>query len=202
MTNLSIDRSPDQLAEELKGLEYVDWPAVWAGPPNPGQALDDWCALFGWKPTSAERVLTVRSTTGQTIALWPEQEASWAPIKQLSWTSWDMWADDTSENDLVLTQAAATWGAYVAAARPVLGEPVFAGAWDDPAFPEPPHDQHWLMPRGIRLEDMDPYRMAVWRESGPEGRITVLTVSLGAALEPGELRSARINIRCYPPEAV
>ncbi|UUU23837.1 hypothetical protein [Streptomyces sp. DSM 40750] len=201
MTNLSIDRSPEQLAEELRGLEHVDWPAVWAGPPNPGQALDDWCALFGWKPTSAERVLTVRSTTGQSIALWPAQEATWAPIKQLSWTSWDMWADYTSENDAVLAHAAATWGAYVAAARPVLGEPAFAGGWDDPALPELAHDQHWL-PRGLRLKDMDPYRMAVWRESGPEGRITVLAVSLGAALEPGELRSARINVRCYPPEAV
>ncbi|MFM9551019.1 hypothetical protein ACKI19_01700 [Streptomyces caniscabiei] len=201
MTNLSIGRSPEQLAEELHGLEHVDWPAVWAGPPNPGQALDDWCALFGWKPTSAERVLTVRSTTGQNIALWPVQEATWAPIKQLSWTSWDLWADDTSENDAVLAQAVATWGAYVAAARPVLGEPVFAGAWDDPALPELAHDQHWL-PRGIRQKDMDPYRLAVWRESGPEGHITVLAVSLGAALEPGELRSARINVRCYPPEAV
>ncbi|WP_215448055.1 hypothetical protein [Streptomyces sp. ATCC 21386] len=201
MTTLRIDRSPDQLAEELRGLEHVDWPAVWAGPPNPGQALDDWCALFGWKPTSAERVLTVRSATGQTFVLDPVREAGWAPIKQLGWTSWQQSADKVSENDEVLTQASEKWAAYLAAARPVLGEPAFAGAWDDPSFPEPPHDRHWLMPRDIRLEDMDPYRMAVWRESGPEGRITVLTVSLGAALEPGELRRALINVDCYPPEA-
>ncbi|MER6788409.1 hypothetical protein ABT330_28005 [Streptomyces sp. NPDC000658] len=202
MTTLRIERSPGQLAEELKALEHVDWPAVWAGPPNPGQALDDWCALFGWKPTSAERVLSVRTATGQDLGLYPVREAGWAPVKQLSWTSWDLWAEDTSENEEVLTRAAETWAACVAAARPVLGEPSFAGAWDDPAFPEPPHDRHWLMPRDLRMEDMDPYRMALWREGGPEGRITVLTVSLGSAPAPGELRSARINVDCYPPEPV
>lgn len=201
MTTLRIGRSPEQLAEELKGLEHVDWPAVWAGPPNPGQALDDWCALFGWKPTAAERVLTVTTFTGQSIALFPVRSGGWAPIKQLSWTSWQLAADDASENDEVLEQAAETWATYVAAARAVVGEPAFAGAWDDPAFPEPPHDRHWLMPRDLRLEHMNPYRMAVWREDGPEGHITVLTVTLGPAPEPGELRRPMIKVTCYPPEA-
>ncbi|MDR6976417.1 hypothetical protein J2X68_003108 [Streptomyces sp. 3330] len=201
MTTLSIERSPEQLAEELRGLEHVDWPAVWAGPPNPGQALDDWCALFGWKPTSAERVLTVRSGTGQDLALFPVRSAGWAPVKQLSWTSWHMSADNASENDEVLTQAAETWAAYVEAARSVLGDPSYAGAWDDPAFPEPPHDRHWLMPSDLRLEDMDPYRMAVWREEGPEGHLTVLAAKPGSARAPGALRRASIKVTCYPPEA-
>ncbi|OQR63762.1 hypothetical protein B6E66_12530 [Streptomyces maremycinicus] len=201
MTTLRIDRSPQQLAEELEGLEHVDWPAVWAGPPNPGQALDDWCALFGWKPTSAERVLTVRSGTGQDLALFPVRSAGWAPVKQLSWTSWHMSADNASENDEVLTQAAETWAAYVEAARAVLGDPSYAGAWDDPAFPEPPHDRHWLMPSDLRLEDMDPYRMAIWREEGPEGHLTVLAVKPGSAQAPGALRRASIKVTCYPPEA-
>jgi hypothetical protein len=202
MTTLKIDRSPEQLAEELRGLEHADWPAVWAGPPNPGQALDDWCALFGWKPTSAERVLTVRSGTGQGFGLYPVREAGWAPVKQLSWTSWELWAEDPAENDEVLAQAAETWATYVAAARPVLGEPAFAGAWDDPTFPEPPHERHWLMPRDLRLEDTDPYRMAMWRPNTPEGRVTVLTVTLGPTPGPGGYRSARINVDCYPPEAL
>ncbi|MEE1763843.1 hypothetical protein [Streptomyces sp. SP18BB07] len=202
MTTPNINRSPEQLADELKGLEHVDWPAVWAGPPNPGQGLDDWCALFGWRPTSAERVLTVRTATGQEIELTPVREAGWAPVGQLGWTSWELWARNTDQNDEVLRQAAETWAAYVAALRPVLGEPAFAGAWDDPAFPEPPHDRHWLVPREDRLEDTDPYRMAMWREDGPEGRITVLTIDVGPALDPGELRSAVINVNCYPPEAV
>ncbi|MEU9266214.1 hypothetical protein AB0E04_12285 [Streptomyces sp. NPDC048251] len=202
MTSLTIERSPEQLAEELKGLEHVDWPAVWAGPPNPGQALDDWCALFGWKPTSAERVLTVRSGTGQDFALFPVRSAGWAPVKQLSWTSWHMSADDSSENDEVLTQAAETWAAYVGAARTVLGDPSYAGAWDDPVFPEPPHDRHWLMPSDLRLEDMDPYRMAVWREEGPEGHVTVLAVKPGSVRAPGALRRTSIKVTCYPPEAV
>ncbi|MCX5369116.1 hypothetical protein OG613_24530 [Streptomyces sp. NBC_00015] len=202
MTSLTIERSPEQLAEELRGLEHVDWPAVWAGPPNPGQALDDWCALFGWKPTSAERVLTVRSGTGQDFALFPVRSAGWAPVKQLSWTSWHMSADDPSENDEVLTQAAETWAAYVGAARTVLGDPSYAGAWDDPAFPEPPHDRHWLMPSDLRLEDMDPYRMAVWREAGPEGHVTVLAVKPGSVRAPGALRRTSIKATCYPPEAM
>ncbi|MGW1779287.1 hypothetical protein ACWCQQ_09100 [Streptomyces sp. NPDC002143] len=202
MTALKIDRSPEQLAEELRGLEHADWPAVWAGPPNPGQALDDWCALFGWEPTSAERVLTVRSATGQGFALYPVRSSGWAPVKELSWTSWQLWADDASENDEVLTQAASTWAAYVKAARPVLGEPVFAGSWDDPDFPEPPHDRHWLMPRDLRLEDMDPYRMAIWREDSPDGHITALTVIPGSLLGPASLRRTMIKVTCYPPEAV
>lgn len=202
MTTLKIERSPEQLTEELKGLEHVDWPAVWAGPPNPGQALDDWCALFGWQPTSAERVLTVRSGTGQSIELSPVRSAGWAPVKQLGWTSWNLWADDRSENDEVLARAAETWTAYVAAARTVLGDPAYAGAWDDPDFPEPPHERHWLMPRDLRLEDMDPYRMAMWRANAPEGRITALTVNLGPTPGPGGIRSALIEVNCYPPEAV
>ncbi|WP_329219476.1 hypothetical protein OG352_23255 [Streptomyces sp. NBC_01485] len=202
MTTLRIDRSPEQFAEELKGLEHVDWPAVWAGPPNPGQALDDWCALFGWKPTSAERVLTVRSGTGQDFALFPVRSAGWAPVKQLNWTSWQMSADDSSENDEVLTQAAETWTAYVGAARTVLGDPSYRGAWDDPAFPEPPHDRHWLVPSNLRLEDMDPYRLAIWRQGGPEGHITVLAVKPGSVGAPGALRRTMIKVTCYPPEAV
>ncbi|MFY7630377.1 hypothetical protein [Streptomyces sp. NY05-11A] len=142
----------------------------------------------------------MRSATGQGFGLYPVREAGWAPVKQLSWTSWEVWAQDPSENDEVLAQSAGTWASYVAAARPVLGEPAFAGAWDDPAFPEPPNERHWLMPLDLRLEDMDPYRMAMWRESDPEGRITVLTVSLGPAIGPGGYRSARINVDCYPPE--
>ncbi|MEU2582813.1 hypothetical protein ABZ612_07590 [Streptomyces avermitilis] len=201
MTTLRIERTPEQLAEELKGLEHVDWPAVWAGPPSPGQALDDWCALFGWQPTSAERVLSVRSSTGQSIELSPVRSGGWAPVKQLGWTSWNLWADDPSENDEVLARAAEVWAAYEEAARTVLGEPAFSGAWDAPEFPEPPHERHWLMPRDLRLEDMDPYRLAMWPENGPEGRITVLTVNPGLAPVPGESRGVLIEVNCYPPEA-
>lgn len=144
----------------------------------------------------------MRSGTGQDFALFPVRSAGWAPVKQLSWTSWHMSADDPSENDEVLTQAAETWAAYVGAARTVLGDPSYAGAWDDPAFPEPPHDRHWLMPSDLRLEDMDPYRMAVWREAGPEGHVTVLAVKPGSVRAPGALRRTSIKATCYPPEAM
>lgn len=202
MTTLRIERSPEQLAEELRGLEHVDWPAVWAGPPNPGQALDDWCALFGWRPLAGERILSVHSATGQRIALYPVDGGGWAPVQNLNWTTWHLRADSAAENDLVLTQAAEAWTAFEAATRGVLGDPMFSGSWDDPGFPEPPHEHHWLAPREIRHEDMDPYRMAVWPAAGAEGRITVLTVNLGLTPLPGEPRGVLINVDCYPPEAL
>ncbi len=200
MTTLRIDRSPEQLTEELRGLEHVDWPAVWAGPPSPGQALDDWCALFGWRPLAGERILSVHSATGQRMALYPVHSGGWAPVKNLNWTSWHLRADNADENYLVLERAAEAWSAFEAAARTVLGEPVFSGSWDDPAFPEPPIEHHWLVQREDRLEDQDPYRMAVWPAAGPEDRVTVLTVNLGITPLPGEKRGALINVNCYPPE--
>ncbi|MZD22054.1 hypothetical protein [Streptomyces bottropensis] len=200
MATARSNRTPAQLADECRALERVHWPTVWAGPPAPGRPLEDWCAQFGWKPRSAEWVLDVTGSTGQGMALYPAQERGWAPVKLVSWTPWGLSADDTSENDAVLDRAADAWSAYEAALRPILGEPEYSGAWDDPGFPEPWHEHHWLMPRDLRLEDMCPYRMTIWRERHPEDRVTVLKVNLGPALEPGELRRPLINITCRPPE--
>lgn len=71
MPTFRIDEPPQRLAEELAGLEHVDWPAIWAGPPYPGPALNDWCALFGWKPLPQDRVLAVRTATGGRLSLQP-----------------------------------------------------------------------------------------------------------------------------------
>ncbi|MFF3328769.1 hypothetical protein ACFYWX_04290 [Streptomyces sp. NPDC002888] len=202
MTTLKTERSPQQFTEELKELEHVDWPAVWVGPPSSGQALDDWCTLLGWRPVPSERTLSVETATGQQMALYPVVGGDWAPVASLSWTTWHLRADDPAENQTVLDRAAEAWTAYEAAARSVLGEPEFSGAWDDPAFPEPPHDGHWLMPRDLRLENQSPYRLAIWPASGPEGRVTVLWVNLGIAPLPGEKRGALIKVDCYPPEVL
>ncbi|MEU4931439.1 hypothetical protein AB0G54_33860 [Streptomyces yokosukanensis] len=200
MTTQKNDHSPDELAEVLKNLDHVDWPAVWAGPPSPGQALDDWCTLFGWKPLPGERSLDVRTHTGQRLALYPLSGQIWAPVGVLATTFWNLRADDASENDEVLARVAEVWPTYEAAARSVLGEPTFSGAWDDPAFPEPPHERHWLKPRDLRLKRQSPYRLAVWDAKGPEDRITVLGVDLSVAPTSRTPRGALINLDCYPPE--
>ncbi|MEU5334583.1 hypothetical protein AB0G51_14805 [Streptomyces asoensis] len=202
MTTLKTQRSPEQFTDELRGLEHVDWPSVWSGPPGYGQALDDWCTLMGWKAVPSERTLSIETVTGQHMALYPVIGGGWAPVASLSWTTWHLRADDPAENETVLERSAEMWTAYEAAARSVLGEPRFSGAWDDPAFPEPPSEGHWLMPRELRLENQSPYRLAIWPASGPEGRTTVLWVNLGLAPLAGEKRGALVKIDCYPPEAM
>ncbi|MFF7359225.1 hypothetical protein ACFZA1_42640 [Streptomyces filipinensis] len=194
------DHSPEELAEVLKNLEHVDWPAIWAGPPGPGQALDDWCALFSWEPLPGERSLGVRTPTGQRLTLFPHTGQIWAPVSALATTFWHLRADDASENAEVLARAADVWPAYEAAARSVLGEPAYSGAWDDPAFPEPPHERHWLWPRDLRLQYRSPYRLAMWLPKGPEDRVTVLQVNLGVVPSEDIPRGALIDLDCFPPE--
>lgn len=201
MPTMKIERTPQDLAAELAGLSHVDWPAIWAGPPNPGQPLDDWCALFGWRPTSFERVLSVRTPTGEKLYLYPVRSGGWSPVGNLSWSTWHLSADTQEENEAVLERGAEVWPAYEAAARGVLGTPEFSGAWDDPAFPEPQHDEHWLLPKDIRLEDRNPYRMAMWRDPSPEGPLTVMELYSGGVTNRGiGKRGVMINVDFYPQE--
>ncbi|MFJ8507688.1 hypothetical protein [Streptomyces avermitilis] len=201
MPTTEIEESPQQLAAELAGLRHVDWPAVWAGPPNPGQALDDWCALFGWKPLAQDRVLAVRTPTGGRLSITPVTEGGWSPVKSLGWTAWHLRADASDENDRVLELAAAAWPAYEAAAREVLGEPEFSGAWDSPDFPEPPAGAHWLPSRERRLRTRNPHRFAVWRGAGPEEPVIVMEMFSGGVTPTGlGRRGVMINLDCHPQE--
>ncbi|WP_149825789.1 hypothetical protein [Streptomyces tailanensis] len=201
MPTFQIDESPQRLAEELAGLEHVDWPAIWAGPPNPGPALNDWCALFGWKPLPQDRVLAVRTATGGRLSLTPVAEGGWSPVQSLRWTTWHLRAGNSSENDQVLEIAADAWPRYEAAARGVLGTPEFSGAWDSPTFPEPRGTDHWLPSREMRLSDRDPYRLAVWRGTGSEDPVIALQVLSGGVTPRGVgLRAVMISVVCYPQE--
>ncbi|MDJ0464308.1 hypothetical protein [Streptomyces sp. H27-C3] len=180
----------------------MDWPAIWAGPPNPGQALDDWCAIFGWVPIGGDRVLSVRSATGGKMSLDPVIDGGWSPVKSLGWTTWSMGADTSDENDSVLERACGIWPAYVAAIRSVLGEPEFSGAWDDPAFPEPLNGTHWLPSRDTRLRSRTPYRLAVWRDASSEGRVTALELRSGGVTRSGVgKRGVMIDLDCHPRDA-
>ena len=201
MPTIQIDESPQRLAEELAGLEHVDWPAIWAGPPNPGPALNDWCALFGWKPLPQDRVLAVHTATGGRLNLTPVVEGGWSPVQSLRWTTWHLRAVDSSENDQMLEIAADAWPRYEAAARGILGTPEFSGAWDSPAFPEPQGADHWLPSRAMRLSDRDPYRLAVWRGASSEDPVITLQVLSGGVTPRGVgLRAVMISVACYPQE--
>ncbi|MEU5244336.1 hypothetical protein AB0G81_09525 [Streptomyces asoensis] len=199
MPTFEIEDSPQHLAQELNGLEHVDWPAVWAGPPVPGQALDDWCALFGWKPLPKDRVLGVRTATGGRLTLTPVIGGGWSPVQSLGWTTWQLRADSAAENDRVLDETAAAWPRYEEAAREVLGAPAFSGAWDAPDFPEGPG--RWLPSRERRLRHRNPYRLALWRGTGPEKPVIVLEAFSGGVTPSGVgLRSVTLNVGCYPQE--
>ncbi|EMF53033.1 MULTISPECIES: hypothetical protein [Streptomyces] len=201
MPTIQIDESPQRLAEELAGLEHVDWPAIWAGPPYPGPALNDWCALFGWKPLPEDRVLAVRTATGGRLSLTPVTGGGWSPVRSLGWTTWDITADNSDENEQVLETAAEFWPRYEAAAREVLGTPEFSGAWDSPAFPEPRSNERWLPSPERRLRTRNPYRLTVWRGAGAEEPVIVLRAVSGGVTSRGVgLRGVMINVGCYPQE--
>lgn len=199
MPTFEIEDSPQHLAQELAGLGHVDWAAVWAGPPTPGRALDDWCALFGWKPLPEDRVLAVRTATGGRLSLTPVVEGGWSPVGSLGWTTWHLRAETSGENELVLEEASDVWPRYEAAAREVLGAPQFSGAWDAPDFPE---GQGGRLPsRERRLRSRNPHRLAVWRGTGPEQPIIMLEAFSGGVTPTGVgLRGVTINVDCYPQE--
>ncbi|GAA0485487.1 hypothetical protein GCM10010361_57910 [Streptomyces olivaceiscleroticus] len=199
MGELTAEQSPDDMAEELRGLGYVDWPAVWSGPPMPGPSLDDWCALFSWRPISVERVLRVRTMSGTQLVLQPVRPGGWSPVSAAEYTVWHLTAGSPEEDELVLEEGAAAWSEYVAAARGVLGEPVFAGSWNDPDFPEPPDEWHWLTPSEPRLKRRNPYRMAMWRSPDPEGPVTELSLRHGGKARSGAgRRGVMVILRCHP----
>ncbi|GGV05376.1 hypothetical protein GCM10010260_48180 [Streptomyces filipinensis] len=201
MPTLLIDESPQRLATELTGLEHVDWPAVWAGPPVPGQALDDWCALFGWKPLPEDRVLAVRTSTDGRLTLTPVVGGGWSPVQSLGWTTWQVRADSPEENEQVLDIAAGAWPAYETAAEEVLGKPSFSGAWDAPDFPDSGNPPHWLPSRERRLRTRNPYRIAIWRSADPEGPVVVLKAFSGGVSSTGVgRRGVMISLNCYPQE--
>ncbi|MEV6378737.1 hypothetical protein AB0M31_04865 [Streptomyces sp. NPDC051773] len=201
MPTFEIELSPQRLAEELAGLEHVDWPAIWAGPPYPGPALNDWCALFGWKPLPEDRVLAVRTATGGRLSLDPVIGGGWSPVQSLGWTSWKVTANNSDENEQVLETAAEAWPRYEAAAREVLGTPEFSGAWDSSTFPEPRGQERWLPSRERRLRTRNPYRLALWRGAGAEDPVIVLKAFSGGVTPRGiGLRGVMINVDCYPQE--
>lgn len=82
-----VNRTPQELITELRGLADVHWETVWNGPPLASEGLDAWCAQFGWTPTQFEYVLNVLTDTGGEFVL-NARGGSWAPVQSLRHWVW------------------------------------------------------------------------------------------------------------------
>ncbi|MGW6864108.1 hypothetical protein ACWGHM_32175 [Streptomyces sp. NPDC054904] len=176
-----VDRTPQELITELRGLADVDWETVWNGPPLPGRGLDMWCAQFGWTPTQFEYVLNVATDTGGVFTL-DSLGGSWAPVDGLSHWVWGASADTPEGNPQVLAEAERVWPIYVTAVCSVLGEPAWEGAWDSASFPT--ELGPYAVPKlETRQKQKRPYRIAYWEPAAPGGALTSLYIapSLGTA---------------------
>ncbi|MEU6313471.1 hypothetical protein [Streptomyces sp. NPDC047014] len=176
-----VDRTPQELVAELRGLVGVEWETVWAGPPLPGQGLDMWCAQFGWTPTQFEYVLNVRTDTGGEHVL-NARGGSWRPVQSLSHWVWGASAETPEGNPEVLAEADRVWPVYRDAVSSVLGGPAWEGAWDSSFFPGALGE--YAIPKvSDRIEEKDPYRMAYWELHASAGSLVSLriTPALGTA---------------------
>jgi hypothetical protein len=153
-------RTPQDLAAELAGLRGIDWPWVWAGPPQGGSPqFREWCARYGWEPRNAEGNLDVRTSTGGELTF--GAGGAWNPVDRVDYLAWDLGATTAAANPQVLTTATEAWSAYLGAAESVLGTPTWAGQWDSPEFPDAPHESAWGG-QEFRLRTRSPYQVAYW----------------------------------------
>ncbi|MCX4542419.1 hypothetical protein [Streptomyces sp. NBC_01565] len=192
-----VDRTPQELATELRGLADVHWETVWNGPPLPGQGLDMWCAQFGWTPTQFEYVLNVVTDTGGEMTL-NAQGGSWAPVQSLRHWVWGTSAETPEGNPQVLAEADQAWPLYRDAVSSVLGEPAWEGAWDSASFPNELGE--YAIPREAdRIEEKDPYHMAYWELAAPTGALVSLriTPALGTA-DGSDAGVVNMSLRVYP----
>ncbi|MEU9310152.1 hypothetical protein [Streptomyces sp. NPDC048256] len=197
MPALTADRSPDQLVAELERLIGVDWPTVWAGVPEDAEKRARWCAGFDWRPLWAEAGLRVRTALGGRLYL--ASATPGGPVTRIDHTVWSARARDTGENALVTDLAEAHWTACLTALRGLLGNPTWHGTWDTPDFPELPGRGPWYSPQW-RLDQHDPYRVAVWRFRTPGAPVFELKATLGTGSEDRPTPAdARIELSCHGP---
>ncbi|MFD3805902.1 hypothetical protein ACFWSF_11260 [Streptomyces sp. NPDC058611] len=192
-----VNRTPQELITELRGLAGIHWETIWNGPPLSGQGLDMWCAQFGWTPTQFEYVLNVLTDTGGKMTL-HAQGGSWAPVQSLSHWVWGTSADSPEENPQVLAEADRVWPLYRDAVSSVLGEPAWDGAWDSTSFPDELGE--FVVPKlETRLSQKRPYHIAYWELAAPGGALASLTITPATGTADGS-RTGVVNmkLRVYP----
>jgi hypothetical protein len=201
MTTITQLRDPAELASDIAALSSVDWPVLWRGyEALPDSELRDWCAQFGWRLESIDRVLdlSVSLPTGGKLDLY-QVPSPHGPnrIGELSQTNWQAQAATIDENPLAIDQAASIWPEYLSAARGVLGAPAWSGTWEDPEFPK---SERWA-PRDDRLVDRQPYRLAVWTTDTAGGPVIELWVNLMHGMVSNQgTGSASVRLALHAPE--
>ncbi|WP_405423910.1 hypothetical protein [Streptomyces erythrochromogenes] len=193
-----VDRTPQELVTELRGLTDVHWETVWNGPPLASQGLDEWCAQFGWTPTQFEYVLNVHTSTGGVMTL-NAIGGSWAPVQSLSHWVWGETAvGGPAGNPRVLAEADQVWPLYRDAVSSVLGAPAWDGAWDSAAFPDELGE--FVVPKAeTRLTQKRPYRIAYWELAAPGGALASLTISPATGTADGSrVGVVNMTFRVYP----
>ncbi|MGW0752993.1 hypothetical protein [Streptomyces sp. NPDC002587] len=192
-----VNRTPQELITELRGLADVHWETVWNGPPLPGKGLDMWCAQFGWTPTQFEYVLNVLTDTGGKMTL-NATGGSWAPVQSLSHWVWGEAADGREDNERVLAEADRAWPLYRDAVSSVLGEPAWDGGWDSDSFPDELGE--FVVPKlETRLKQKRPYRIAYWELAAPDGALASLTITPAMGTADGSrLGSVNMSLAVYP----
>ncbi|MFF5701866.1 hypothetical protein ACFY7H_05125 [Streptomyces sp. NPDC012794] len=192
-----VNRTPQELVTELRGLTDVHWETVWNGPPLPSQGLDEWCAQFGWTPTQFEYVLNVVTRTGGTMTL-NALGGSWAPVQSLSHWVWGSLSVTPEDNAQVLNEADEAWPLYRDAVSSVLGAPAWDGAWDSTDFPDELGE--YAVPKlESRLKYKRPYRIAYWELNAPDGALASLTITPATGTADGSRPGAvNMSLDVYP----
>ncbi|MEU3311102.1 hypothetical protein ABZ743_00225 [Streptomyces sp. NPDC006662] len=193
-----VDRTPQELATELRGLADVHWETVWNGPPLPSQGLDEWCAQFGWTPTQFEYVLNVRTRTGGEMTL-NAIGGSWAPVESLShWVWGDSATGGPEGNPELLAQGDRVWPLYRDAVSSVLGAPAWEGAWDSDSFPRE-LGEFAIPQEADRIEEKDPYHMAYWEFAAPGGPLVSLSITPALGTADGSRHGVlNMSLLVYP----
>jgi hypothetical protein len=163
MLTETTGRTAQDLAAELTVLRGVDWASVWAGPPQSGIELRQWCGRYGWEPLTTDRQLVVRGRAGGELTFYAN--GLWAPVTGIGYDAWRVRAGGADANAAVLSAAVGTWPSYLEAAVDALGTPVWTGSWEARDFPEPAEPSHWDSAEA-RMRKRSPYRLAYWAVSG------------------------------------
>lgn len=193
-----VNRTPQELITELRGLADVHWETVWNGPPLPGKGLDMWCAQFGWTPTQFEYVLNVLTETGGVLTL-NARGGSWAPVQSVRHWVWsDSAVGGPEGNPRLLAEADDVWPIYRDAVSSVLGEPAWDGGWDSADFPDELGEL--AVPKlETRLTQKRPYRIAYWELAAPDGALASLTITPATGTADGSRHGVvNMSLRVYP----
>ncbi|MEV5873605.1 hypothetical protein AB0L75_05085 [Streptomyces sp. NPDC052101] len=202
MLTETTGRTPQDLATELATLREVDWASVWAGPPQSGSELREWCGRYGWEPLTFDRQLRVRTTSGGELSFGNTTTYGSPLVRASLLACWRVTASGPQDNGAVLAAASEAWPVHLQAAVSAMGAPVWHGQWDAEDFPEPSDPAFWEA-RESRLANRSPFRMAYWAPVGeaPGQAVYVLDQSVSFPTWTEDLPGgSMISLAVYPPE--